>query len=52
VPSIDGERLKAGTTVGCPCRVGALADWYGIAVCRYNAVSHEGSIAKHEKLTY
>lgn len=51
MPSIDGERQKAGTTVGCSCRVGALADWNGIAVCRYNVVSYEGSIAKCEKLT-
>jgi len=52
VPSVDGERHKAGTAVGCSCRVGAMADWYGIAVCGYNAVSYEGSVAKCEKLTY
>lgn len=52
VPSVDGERHEADTAAGCSCRMGAVADWHGIAVRRYNTVSHEGSVAECEKHAY
>jgi hypothetical protein len=48
---VDGARYKVGTTAGCVCRVGAVADWDGNAVCRHNYFSYEGGTAKYEKLT-
>jgi hypothetical protein len=48
---IGGAGHKAGTTAGRACRVGAMADWDGNAVCRYNCISYEGGTAKYEKLT-
>jgi hypothetical protein len=48
---IGGAGHKADTTAGCECRVGAVADWDGNAVCRYNYFSYEGGTDKYEKLT-
>lgn len=49
---VDGARYEAHSVAGCSCRVDTVANGDGAAVCRYDFIPYEGSVAKCEKLTY